>query len=236
MRPLSTRPRTRTRHVFPAFPRSWHTRVEVSGPRVAKYLGPIEYQVQNRLNLARGFSRLPWRYSPLCNLVWWIADSRSEIEIHTLEVEYRESTSPTSNYVVEGPGWKFATRQDLHRHLVALWKNSSIQLDNLCAANGIRYYHFLQPNLLVAGSKPLTAAEQHMADHRDKMYRPGVKGTYPLMIEAGRALKARGERFTDLTQMFAAHPEAIFVDLCHLNQAGNDLLADRVAEAILSRD
>jgi len=222
------------RHVFPAFPRSWQNRVEFTGARIGRYRGQVEYQVQNRVDLARGFSRLPWRYSPLCNLVWWIADCRSEIKIHDLEGDYRNSVS-VSDYVVEGPGWKFATRQDLHRHLVALWKNSSIQLDKLCAANGIRYYHFLQPNLLIPGSKPLTAAEQHMATYRDDMYRPGVQGAYPLMIEAGPALKAGGERFTDLTQMFAAHPEAIFGDLCHLNQAGNDLLADRVAEAIAGR-
>jgi len=221
-------------HVFPAFPRSWQNRVEFNGPRVSRYRGQVEYAVQNRLDLARGFSRLPWRYSPVCNLVWWIADCRSEIKIRDLEVEYRESPS-ASDYVVEGPGWRFATPQDLHRHLVALWKNSSIQLDKLCAANGIRYYHFLQPNLLIGCSKPLTAPEQHMASHRDEMYRPGVIGSYPLMIEAGRALKAGGERFTDLTQMFAAHPEPIFGDLCHLNQVGNDLLADRIAEAIAGR-
>jgi hypothetical protein len=33
--------------------------------------------------------------------------------------------------------------------------------------------------------------------------------------------------------MFAAHKEAVYGDICHLNQAGNDVLADRVAEAIL---
>jgi hypothetical protein len=220
-------------HVFPAFPRSWHARVEVSGPRVARYLGQVEYQVERRLDLARIFSRLPWRHSPLCNLLWWIADSHSEIRIHALQEEYRTSASATSNYIVEGPGWTFATREDLYRHLVALWKNSSIQLDHLCAANGIRYYHFLQPNLLLAGSKPLTWEENHMATYRDNVYRPGVEGGYPLMIQEGRDLKARGERFFDLTRMFAVHKERVFDDICHLNRAGNDVLADRVAEAIL---
>jgi hypothetical protein len=222
------------RHVFPAFPRSWQTRLEFTGARIGKYRGLVEYQLQNRLDLARGFSRLPWQFSPVCNLVWWIADCRSEIKIRDLEVQYRDSRT-RSDYVLEGPGWKFASPEDLHRHLTALWKNSSIQLDKLCTANGIRYYHFLQPNLLVPGSKRLTETEGHIASGRDKMYRPGLNGCYPLMIEAGRALQAGGERFTDLTQMFAAHPEPIFSDLCHLNQAGNDLLADRIAEAITGR-
>jgi hypothetical protein len=221
------------KHVFPAFPRSWHTRVEVAGPKVAKYLGPLEYQVEHRLELALGYSRPPWKYSPLCNLLWWIADSRSEIKIHELQQEYRASDDTASNYTVEGPGWKFATRQELYRHLVSLWKNSSIQLNNLCAANGIRYFHFLQPNLFLPGAKPLTGPEQHMANYRDDMYRPGVREGYPLMIQEGRDLKARGERFTDLTQMFATHKEAVYGDICHLLQAGNDVLADRVAEAIL---
>ncbi len=222
--------------VFPAFPRGWHARVDVAGPRVNRHLGRLEYQVDHRLDLARGFSRSPWRYSPLANLVWFVADCRSEIQIHALQDEYRTAVMTTRNSVVEGPGWTFATRQELYRHLVALWKNSSIQLDKLCAANGIRYYHFLQPNLFVAGSKPLTAAEKYLATRRDDMYRPGVKEAYPLMIAEGRDLKARGERFFDLTAMFDHHPEGVFVDTCHLNQAGNDLLAERVAAAILDQD
>jgi hypothetical protein len=223
-------------HVFPAFPRSWHTRVEVAGPKVARYLGPIENQVAHRLDLARRFSRAPWCYSPVCNLAWWIADARAEIALRTLQEEYRDAPPPASNYTVDGPGWRFASREALHRHLAALWQNSSIQLDNLCRANGIRYYHFLQPNLFVSESKPLTAAEAHMARHRDDMYRPGVLGVHPLLAAAGRVLQARGERFTDLTAMFTGHPEPVFVDICHLNQAGNDILADRIADAILSSE
>src|SRR5262249_13805995 len=53
-------------------------------------------------------------------------------------------------------------------------------------------------------------------------------------IEAGGDLLAGGERFTNLTAIFAAHAEAVYIDLCHLNQAGNDVLADRIAEAIRS--
>ena len=202
------------RHVFPAFPRSWQNRVEVSGPRVEQVSGAggVPSAESSRPG-ARVFAPSLEVFAALQPR---LVDCRLPVgdQVHELEVEYHQSPS-SANYVVEGPGWKFATPQDLHRHLAALWKNSSIQLDTLCAANGIRYYHFLQPNLLVAGSKPLTAAEQHMAGHRDDDYRPGVRGAYPLMIEAGRELKARGERFTDLTQMFAAHPEGLFVDICH---------------------
>lgn len=220
-------------HDFPAFPRSWHARVETSGPGVAKYVGRLEHQVENREDLARGYSRPPWRYSPLFNLLWWIFDSRAEIRINELQIEYRKDATSAPNYIVQGPGWTFATRGELYRHLVSLWKNCSIQLDKICAANGIRYYHFLQPNLVLSGAKPLTAAEQFMADHRDEMYRPGIRDGYPLMIQEGRDLKANGERFTDLTRMFDGHPEAIYSDICHFYQAGNDVLADRVAEAIL---
>jgi hypothetical protein len=221
-------------HAFPAFPRSWATRVEVSSPRVSRYLGRMETEADHRLGLARGFSRPPWRYSPLANFVWRVADSQAEIAIRTLQEEYRTAPPASAYYTVKGPGWTFATRRDLYGHLAALWKNSSLQLGRLCAANQIRYYHFLQPTLLVSGSKPLTPAEAHMAKNRDQRYRPGVEQGYPLLIEAGRDLKTGGERFADLTGMFAGHPEAVYLDLCHLNQAGNDLLADRISEAILS--
>ena len=93
----------------------------------------------------------------------------------------------------KGPAGSSPRREDLYRHLASLWKNSSIQLDNLCTANGIRYYHFLQPNLFLTGSKPLTESERHMATYRDDMYRPGVKEGYPLLIREGRHSR-RAER------------------------------------------
>jgi hypothetical protein len=222
------------KHVFPAFPRKWSTRVEVAGPRLGRYWGGIELEAEHRLDAARLFSRRPLRYSSLANLTWIVVDSRAETALLVLQDEYLKAPKPAANYAVEGPGWTFASRRDLYRHLVALWKNSSLQLGRLCAANGIRYYHFLQPNLLIAGSKPLTTPEAQMARDRDQRYRPGVEEAYPLMIKEGRDLRAQGERFTDLTQIFAAHPEGIYVDLCHVNQTGNDLLADRIAEAILA--
>jgi hypothetical protein len=224
-------------HVFPAFPRSWHLRVETSGPRISRYRGLVESEAERQLELARGFSRPPWRYSPLANLLWWIADAHAETALRRVQEEYRSSAEAMAeaNYAVVGPGTNFPSRAALYEHLVALWKNSSVQLNGLCAANGIRYYHFLQPNLFLAGSKPLTAPEQHMANHRDLAYRPGVLAAYPRMIAAGRDLAAQGEHFTDLTRIFATHPEGLYVDICHLNQAGNNLLADRVAAALLER-
>jgi hypothetical protein len=220
-------------HVFPAFPRNWDTRLELSSPRVSRYLGRIEAEADHRVGLARGFSRPPWRYSPLANLVWSVADSRAEVAIHALQNGYRAAVPSSAYYTIKGPGWTFASRAELYRHLATLWKNSSLQLGRLCAANRIRYYHFLQPTLL-AGSKPLTAPEAHLATNRDRRYRPGIEQGYPLLIEAGRELQSDGERFTDLTGMFAAERAAVYVDLCHLNQTGNDLLADRIAAAILA--
>jgi hypothetical protein len=193
----------------------------------------MEYELDHRLALARGFSRLPWRASPLCNVLWWIIDTRSEMQVTAIQDAYRTSRSAGPNYTVEGPGWTFATRRDLYRHLVALWKNSSIQLRNLCDANGIRYYHFLQPNLFLSGAKPLTPEEAQMKAFRDDMYRPGVREGYPLLIREGEDLKAHGERFVDLTRVFDGHAERIYNDICHVNQAGDHLFADHVARAIL---
>jgi hypothetical protein len=222
------------RGVFPAFPRSWHTRIATTGPRIAKYVGRLEYQVQRREDLARGYSLSPWRNSPLCNFLWWFFDSQAEMELLEVQDEYSKDVSSTPNYAVIGPGWTFATREELYRHLVSLWKNSSIQLDRLCAANGIRYYHFLQPNLVLPGSKPLTQPEEQLlAGQRDGRYRPGIKEGYPLMIQEGTELRANGVRFTDLTRMFDGHPEPIYSDLCHFYQTGNDVMSDRIARAII---
>ena len=44
----------------------------------------------------------------------------------------------------------------------------------------------------------------------------------------------RGVRFHDLTRIFENHPETIYRDTCcHVNQRGNELLGEAIAEAIL---
>jgi hypothetical protein len=45
---------------------------------------------------------------------------------------------------------------------------------------------------------------------------------------------SRGVLFHHLTGIFATNPESIYIDnCCHFNQAGNEIMADAIAGAIL---
>ena len=116
-----------------------------------------------------------------------------------------------------------------------LWKLSSIQMAHLCAANGIEYYHFLQPNLHFEGSKLLSPEEKGMTGGSGG-YAPFARTGYPVLVEAGAELLEADVPFYDLTQIFANEPRTLYIDpCCHVNQLGNELMAAAIAEAINGR-
>ena len=55
-------------------------------------------------------------------------------------------------------------------------------LDRLCRGRGVSYYHFLQPNQYLAGSKPILEDEKQIAIVEGHPYGQGVARGYPLLI------------------------------------------------------
>jgi hypothetical protein len=123
----------------------------------------------------------------------------------------------------------------MFKYLAELWGNGSRQLNFLCRANRIAYLHVLQPNQYVPDSKPLSPQELSAAYRDEECYALGVKHGYPELLREAATLRAEGVDFHDLTRLFAAFADPIYVDTCcHYNQKGNDLLAEAVAEALLA--
>jgi hypothetical protein len=146
-------------------------------------------------------------------------------------------TEGSSSYVLRGPGFDPATDGDVHQYLTDVWRRCSIQMARLCRANGIEYYHFLQPNQYVPGSKPMGAEERAVAFNVNHVYRRGVEIGYPLLIAAGPELNREGVRFVDLTQLFAGDIEPAYVDdCCHLDYRGYAVMARRMAQEIAAGD
>lgn len=138
------------------------------------------------------------------------------------------------DFRVLGPVQQFADDAELLRHLAELWEDSSRQLQHLARGEGFLYLHCLQPNVHCPNAKPLSAAE-HVAlspgtERQGRMVRSG----YPLLREAGGRLSLQGEHFRDLTYVFADVADTLYLDTCHLNQQGNDRLAERIADEILA--
>jgi hypothetical protein len=120
-------------------------------------------------------------------------------------------------------------------YLADLWRRSSRAIHDLAAGAGVRYYHFLQPNQYVPASKPMGADETRDAVRPGAPYRRIVEAAYPLLRESGKTLAGGGVHFHDLTTIYAAHPEPLYVDACcHVNTRGNTIVADRIFDVIAS--
>ncbi len=139
----------------------------------------------------------------------------------------------SASYAVYGPKYVNAGGDGLYRDLAGMWRRSSFEMQALCAAHGVRYYHFLQPNQYLEGSKPITSEERRIAINPAQSYRPGVVRGYPLLRESGRELIERGVAFIDLTMIFEESSEVLYADdCCHLNSRGYDRVLDRILETL----
>lgn len=226
------------KQVFPAYPRAWFMRVRgLSSYRVTLMHGRIAVLQERRLKRAGTFSRPPLKQSPIFNLVWLLLDQRLDREIYRINSniqEYQIEEAPGDSYIFTGPDFLPRSREEIFRFLVETWENSSRQMDRLCRANRIGYYHFLQPNQYFPGSKPMSPAEQQIAVRKNHPYRKPVEQGYPLLIEAGNRLRREGVNFHNLAMIFQDRDEVLYIDdCCHLNDNGYRLVAEKIGMSIL---
>ena len=221
--------------VFPIYPRNWpNQNAGRYDQALQRELRRRDSASERRQALARTFSRWPLRDSAVCNLIWTWRDQVCVAELQGIEEEIRCAVTPRTRFIETGPRVSGFAEGDVYQHLAGIWQRSSLQLNRLCQANGIRYYHFLQPNQYVAGSKILNPYERGQAFDENHRYRPGVEKGYPLLIDKGQDLVRAGVRFVDLTRVFAETEETIYCDTCcHVNQRGDNILAAHVARAII---
>ena len=107
-----------------------------------------------------------------------------------------------------------------------VWYRGSVALARLAKLAGADYYHFLQPNQYLPESKPLSPAELQSAYKPDGYFGAFIPQGYPLLTAFDRDLQKQGVNYFDLTGIFVARPETLYIDeCCHLNDRGNELLA-----------
>ncbi len=220
--------------VAPIYPRSW--RMRVSRLDMADVVGERAYLKGRRRQLAQDLLSSPVRVSHLRQLVWIAQDRSTRYSIRSLdEVLATFESEGVHDFLSQGPRQLNSTAESRRSLMVNLWRESSLQIERACRASGVEYYHFLQPNQYVEGSKPLSEEEQRVAITEDLSYGTFVPAAYPLLQEAGDALTSEGVRFHDLTRVFADRHESIYVDdCCHVNRLGNQVLAEAIATAITS--
>lgn len=102
-------------------------------------------------------------------------------------------------------------------------------IDTLGTRYGFHAFYFWQPTVRV-GNKPLTKDEDEMRQEEERT-QPGseivFRATYKIIAQTHRS------NLVDLSEIFADHPEPLFVETNHLGPDGNSLVADRIFQTIV---
>ncbi len=123
---------------------------------------------------------------------------------------------------------------ELYRRIAEEWADASIMMHTLLASRGIPYYHFLQPNQYDS-NKPFTPEEMSAALTEDHPYRAGVEQGYPWLLQQEQRLRQSGVNFHSALGIFDDVTSTLYIDdCCHFNVLGNEILADFMADVILS--
>lgn len=221
-----------SKRVFPFFPRTWFLRAadSESARAVADRITALRVE---RRNAAAWASTPLVRYSPGVNLAWRIRDVELSNRMDAEQAGWLQSQSSDGNYAGTGPFEAYSGDGPLYADLADKWKQASLQMHRLASANGARYFHFLQPNQYVEGSKVMSAEERAIAIDEGFMFAGPARAGYPRLIEAGRQLQQAGVRYHDLTRVFESVPERVYRDnCCHLERNGGEIMARAIAAAV----
>lgn len=175
------------------------------------------------------------RASSICLLLWKKFDLKNELREYKLNDELNKSLSgQLPSYQTSGPFEKFTNDFQAITKSAQIWQNSSLQMHQLCAANGIQYFHFLQPNQYIQDSKTMGPEERNIAyESGPYIFKDVTKVGYPLLLSAGEELKKQNVAFHDLTMIFRDETQILYSDkLCHINKAGNEIVAKKITNII----
>jgi hypothetical protein len=223
------------KRVFPFYPRTWFLRVADS-PTSREFMDRVTALRQWRRRLAGAASIPIARHSVTLNVVWKIVDRDLENSINRQQLEWLKQPVADGNYAATGPFAVYADDAHMYADLADKWKAASLQMSRLARANGIAYYHFLQPNQYVAGAKVLSPEERAVAIDDQGVFASPARTGYPFLIAAGKEIEREGVWYRDLTRVFSDVSEPVYQDnCCHLNRRGGDRLASAIASTIVEK-
>jgi hypothetical protein len=227
--------------ISPFYPQHWQLLVETKfSADQTDAFDNLRLTRNVRVWLASIFAKPVLRHSITTNLIWRTADA----QLAETMAAYRAAANKESPKVSAGrlsndrraflgPPVEYATRRDLYTDIARNWGRSSVLLHNIMRAEDGLYFHFLQPNQYIAGSKPMGEHERSVAIHPVSPYRRPVEIGYPYLQAMGESLRGAGIWFEDLTSVFAGIDQELYNDnCCHLNNDGNLILARKIAAVI----
>jgi hypothetical protein len=229
--------------VAAAFPMSsrWSGLLVSSGtsPRMIQAIADVQWARQRR-DAALASAHAWARTSNIIGFLfmkraqWW--DARSSAAYG----EYQQAADLEAKRGAElarrGPFVEVSDEQQ-RTEAVDLWVRGSVVMGAMCRSLGMVYVHILQPtphDTLPTPSKPLTDEERALVRPPDDPWAQSIRTLYPLMRARAADLGRHGIRFGDLSRILESEPRTIYYDYCHLNQLGNEVFAERIAEQYLA--
>jgi len=227
------------RGVEPSFPRSWDLYAR-RGLRFDQQIlmGRMSLLRERREGWRGAFAGTPLRYSMTALTLWRAKDRALGSRMRALQAALERSlqSGPEDTPQVRGAGFAGSGTDTLFPAAARHWMRASLQMRALCEAAGARYFHFLQPNHHLPGSKPLTRDEERLLASPDPWTaaaKEAVARAYPLFRAEGRRLREAGVRFVDLSGLFERETSTVFRDsCCHYNGKGYQLLGMALQDAV----
>lgn len=209
--------------LHPMLPDEWHVFAGASlRQAAARESARVLILDEQRRALARAFA--PLRASALATLVWSRLDRGLAARIARARLGLRQLASPRD----VRPPWPNPPYDPCHVHELvgSIWFEGARAIAHLARGHGFGHIHLVQPNQYVAGSKALSEEERRRGVRRNRATALSVARGYPVIRQRAAELAALGVHVADLTLLFRDVAETLYVDdCCHLNRAGNDLLA-----------
>jgi hypothetical protein len=199
----------------------------VASPQSTSRAGEIKLLREAQLEFASWAETLD--FSVTANLIWSMGDRLMAARIlrlnHQIVAETKRRYNNNEGAIV--------APEEVRPYVADLWARTSLQIEYLGRGNHFSYYHFLQPNQYLAGSKKLTAKEAKGGTNDFGQYRENVTLGYPMLRTAGAGLEHDGVLFTDLSAIFVEEDRQIYIDnCCHMNKRGDLAVAEEIASVI----
>ena len=212
--------------VYPLYPLRWPEYLGTSfNPNALTSLG--EAVIWRKVRYTASYLFHPTDFSVTFSTMWKLLDSYLSTRTTEAEARMAERGKNGRPYVLSGPNtMNNASSDDLNAYALRAWSEGSLQLYNLSQIYHFDYFHFLQPNQYVPGSKPLSDEERAQSYDLSSAHARGVQTLYPRFEAQIPILKSKGLNIYTLTSIYKNTKETVYIDdCCHGNALGYQIMS-----------
>lgn len=123
--------------------------------------------------------------------------------------------------------------QALVRRTAEIYEHNIRRAKEICDKNGVMFFVFLQPNLYTIKGRHLNDYERQVLDRLDPAVQICFDAAYPLLQEKICLLGKDNIKAYDLTKIFDSNTEPIFLDACHVESRGNQIISSSISEILI---